>query len=86
MNNRAFDIISDDDTRRAAAILQHAGRRDATGIDAVVEEAVELNRLVHLVFAQAVLSQTLFPTLASDYGIGCINSYIGRVAARGSDD
>lgn len=81
-----FDTISDDDFRRAAAILQHAGRRDSDGVHVVIEEALEANRLAHLVYAQAAFAQTLFPALASEYGVACINSYIASVVAGGGDD
>lgn len=76
-------VISPDDYRRAAAMLQHAARQDEVGMQIVVDEATEAGRLPHFIQAQALFAVSLFPVLASDYGHACINSYIEGVVANG---
>lgn len=76
-------VISDDDYRRAAAMMQHAARRDELGMQAVVDEATAAGRLPHFIQAQALFAVSLFPALSSDYGHACINSYIESVIANG---
>lgn len=75
------EMCNDADLRRAAAALQHATRHDTEGLQAVFAEAEECGRLPHFMTAQAVFAVSLFPALASDYGRGCINSYIEAVVS-----
>lgn len=85
-NFNARSILTDDDYRRAAAALQHAGRNDSVGIEAIIQEAVDLNRVAHFAYAQAFFAMGLFPVLASEYGRACIDSYIAGVVAGDPDD
>jgi hypothetical protein len=78
----ADDEDGDQDCRRAARLVIRHDRRDAPGINAVLKEAAEADRVTELVVGLLSLYSTLVPMLYSQLGLQVLQRSILDWAAR----
>jgi hypothetical protein len=72
----------DQDCRRAARLVIRHDRRDAPGINAVLKEAAEADRVTELVVGLLSLYSSLMPMLYSQLGLQVLQRSILDWAAR----
>ena len=61
------------DHRRAAALTCHYGRGNGDGIDALMVETVELDRVMPLIMSVLGLHEQVVPILLSSDGVACLS-------------
>ena len=69
-----------DDCRRAAAIVVHHARADLEGINAILQEADECDRVTQLFLAVLDLYQTLLPELRTEVAMKLLSAWVSRLA------
>jgi hypothetical protein len=69
-----------DDCRRAAALVIHHARGDVDGINAILQEAAEADRVTQLFIAVLDLYQTLLPELRTQVAIGLLSNWVAKIA------
>ncbi len=69
-----------DDCRRAAAIVVHHARSDVEGINAILREAAEADRVTPLFVAVLDLYQTLLPELRTEPAMKLLSVWVTRIA------
>ena len=69
-----------DDCRRAAAIVVHHARADLEGINAILREAAEADRVTPLFLAVLDLYQTMLPELRTEASMKLLSAWVTRIA------
>ncbi len=69
-----------DDCRRAAAIVVHHARVDVEGVNAILREAAEADRVTPLFVAVLDLYQTLLPELRTPAAMKLLSAWVTRIA------
>ncbi len=73
------------DCRRAACLVTHHGRDNLEGINAILQEAVETDRVTPLIIAVLDLYQFLIPELRTEFGMKIMSDAVVRLATRESE-
>lgn len=73
------------DCRRATALACHYGNGNTDGMRAVLNEAIEDNRVTPLIVAVLDLAQYVFPVLLTNMGIGCVSDVVFRLTQAPSE-
>ena len=74
------------DIRRAAALIVHYGHQDDAGMDAILQEANEPNRIAELILATIRVYETLIPLLHTEAGLALLRRTITDMAVREEHD
>jgi hypothetical protein len=75
------------DCRRASALVLNYGRRDHAGVNAILQESAEADRVTDLILATLTLFQSVVPILITDYGMHAMGQVIlGLAQDRDGDD
>jgi hypothetical protein len=69
-----------DDCRRAAALVVHHARADIAGINYILQEAAEADRITPLFVAVLDLFQTLLPELRTETAISLLSTWVAKIA------
>jgi hypothetical protein len=69
-----------DDCRRGAALVVHHARGDVDGINAILQEAAEADRVSDLFIALLDLYQTLVPELRTELAIKLLSATVTKIA------
>lgn len=68
------------DRRRAAAAVVHYGRNNYDGVNAVLREAAEADRVSPFILALLDMYDQLVPELRSELGMSFMSSHVLRIA------
>jgi hypothetical protein len=68
------------DRRRAAAAVVHYAQHNLDGINEVLREAAEIDRVTPLILALLDVYDQMVPELRTDLGMSFLSSHIMRVA------
>lgn len=74
------------DCRRAAALVAHHGNNNVDGINAVLQEAAEADRVTQLFLAILDLYQTIVPALYTKLGMQALSQTVLDIANREVSD
>ncbi len=69
-----------DDCRRAAALVVHHARADVEGINAILREAAEADRVTPLFLAVLDLYQAMLPELRTETAMKLLSVWVTRIA------
>lgn len=69
-----------DDCRRAAALVTHHARGDLAGINAILQEAVEADRVSPLFLSVLALYEVIVPELRTEAAIALMSEWVVKIA------
>ena len=64
------------DCRRAAALISHHGQSNLVGVNAVLQEAVEADRITPLILGMLDLYQTIVPVIYTRLGMQALSAAV----------
>jgi hypothetical protein len=68
------------DCRRAAALVVHYGTQNMPGVNEVLKEAVDVDRVSETVLGVLNLFEQVIPQLVTPLGIACMSDVVARLA------
>lgn len=64
------------DCRRASALVLNYGRRDHAGVNAILQESAEVDRVTDLIVATLSLFQSVVPVFVTEYGMHAMGQVV----------